>query len=197
MFHINIQEKIGFLQNVRPNFLKDYINWIKWGTDGAGNTWSDLIWSTKPVKCWWHSLRGAAKQTGNLRDMGGRLIRWWWGERRTQNLIGSRFEFLPLLMPNHESFFLDYPVVLILGCPHVCMWVCIYAWECELLSWWETGREEMCMVGLQQTRWALGLAKGHLTSVTVQTEPCRTNHCHGDGLWIPFIFQHRGPCYRS
>lgn len=48
---------------------------------GACNRWSYLIWSTKPVQCWWHSLLGATQQTGNLRDMGGRLIRWWRGER--------------------------------------------------------------------------------------------------------------------
>lgn len=48
---------------------------------GACSRWSYLIWSTKPVQCWWHSLLGATQQTGNLRDMGGRLIRWWRGER--------------------------------------------------------------------------------------------------------------------
>lgn len=117
-------------------------------------------------------------------------------------------------MSNHEGFFLDYPVVLILACTNVCIcmcvWVCTCAWECVcmcvcvLLSWWETGREGMCMVGLQLNRWGQCLAQGHLTTagVAAQSEPCRTNHCHGDGLWIPFIFLHHDTClvyirYRS
>lgn len=47
-----------------------------------GKTLSALIWSTKPVQCWWHSLQGAVKWTRNLRDMGRHLIRCWWGEQR-------------------------------------------------------------------------------------------------------------------
>lgn len=85
-------------------------------------------------------------------------------------------------------------------CAYACVCVCARVrgsvCVCVLLSWWETGREGMCMVGLQLNRWGQCLAQGHLTTagVAVQSEPCRTNHCHGDGLCIPFIFWHHDTC---
>jgi len=81
-------------------------------------------------------------------------------------------------------------------CACVFMHACVCVRVCELLSWWETGREGMCMVGLQPNRWGPFLNQGHLTTttVTVRTESCRNNQCHPDGVWIPFAFRHHDTC---
>lgn len=50
-------------------------------------------------------------------------------------------------------------------CVCVCLWGCMCV--CELLSWWETGREGMCMAGLQLNHWGLCLDQGHLTTTGV------------------------------
>lgn len=74
----------------------------------------------------------------------------------------------------------------------MCVYVFMLVRVCELLSWWETGRERMCMAGLQLNHWGPCLNHGHLTTPTVteQKQPCGNNECHADSVWIPFVFWH-------
>lgn len=54
----------------------------------------------------------------------------------------------------------------------------------------------MCMVTSQLHLQGPCPDQGHLTLTVyaAQTEPCRTNQCNGDNLWIPFVFWHHDTC---
>lgn len=115
--------------------------------------------------------------------MGGRLIRWWWGERRDTE--SDWFTIWIFASTNVQSwrFLLGLACHFnssLSPCVHMCAY--LYMHVCELLSWWETAREGMCMVGLQLNHRGLCLDQGHLTTagVAAWTEPCKTNYCHGD-----------------
>lgn len=99
--------------------------------------WSYLIWSINSVQCWWHFLRGATQWTGNLRDMGGRLIRWWWGERRDIDSDWFMIWISASADVQSRRFLLGQPCSFnssLSPCVHVCLCLCVCVWAAQLVG---------------------------------------------------------------
>lgn len=135
MFYYENTGRISFLLKLRPLFLLALCKFknLRLWCGGAGRSWSYLIWSAKPVQCWWHSLQGATRRSGNMRDMGGRLIRRWWGERRDMQSDWSTVWISASTEVQSGRFLLGLvcsfnsslsPCVQLCACATVCVCVC-------------------------------------------------------------------------
>lgn len=135
------------------------------GAEGRGDSRSDLIWSIERVQ--WGTFFRAAQWPGNLRDMGGGLIRSWWGE--LTNHTSHWFAVWICLSTSNQScssaLWVSWRVLIGPGeRAHADVGGCM----CVLLSWWDRGREGMLMVSLQLNHWVLS-GTGHLTKPMPQT----------------------------
>lgn len=127
-----------FLPVFHPRFIHIFIH--KCRTDGILAVLDHTLYGQqKPVWCWWHSLWGAAQQTGNLRDMGGCLIRLWWGEQ-SQTKSDWFIIWICASTAIQSWQFLSFCSFDSSLTPHAHV---RYSFECVcvwLLSWWETGK---------------------------------------------------------
>lgn len=126
-------------------------------------------------------LHGAAQRPGNLRDMGGGLIRSWWGEQTDHKSHWLKV-WICLSSANQSCgacHWLSWRVLI--GRPeraHADVSQCM----CVLLSWWDRGREGMLMVSLQLNHWVVS-GTGTPDKANATKTMCLRQMCSQFTLW--------------